>query len=71
MAGSEGMNHGIELRGEAIEFARKRLQLFKQTKSYDKNFFAEPVFVEGNSVTAPNWTFSESRLLYKNTFPCI
>ena len=49
-AGNEGTNHGIELKNEPFEFAKTRLQLFKESAAYNKDFFAEPVFVEGESL---------------------
>lgn len=47
--GSEGTNHGIELHGDVVRYAKLRLKHFKKTLSFDESFFADPVFVEGNA----------------------
>ncbi|XP_018027140.1 uncharacterized protein LOC108682487 [Hyalella azteca] len=47
--GNEGSNHGVELRPDVILYAHARLKAFKKSGSYDPDFFAEPVFVEGNA----------------------
>lgn len=49
LVGPNGINHGIELHADVVEYAYKRLQQFKE-KSYamDKFDFSEPIFIKGN-----------------------
>ncbi|KAF2351099.1 S-adenosyl-L-methionine-dependent methyltransferase [Trinorchestia longiramus] len=47
--GSEGTNHGVELRPEVIRYAHLRMKFFKKCSSYNPDFFADPVFIEGNA----------------------
>ncbi|CAL8280377.1 unnamed protein product [Lota lota] len=47
--GPFGVNHGIELHKDVVEYARKKLEDFiKNSDSFDKFEFCEPVFVVGN-----------------------
>lgn len=51
LVGPNGLNHGIELHSDVVEYACKRLQQFKeQSYAIDKFDFSEPVFIEGNCV---------------------
>ncbi|KAJ8257335.1 hypothetical protein GJAV_G00184490 [Gymnothorax javanicus] len=47
--GPFGVNHGVELHADVIEYAYQRLDLFiKTSDSFDKFEFCEPSFVVGN-----------------------
>ncbi|CAH0394248.1 unnamed protein product [Bemisia tabaci] len=49
--GSNGVNHGIELHEDVINYAHEKLELFKTTSNaLDAFDFCEPVFVKGNSL---------------------
>ncbi|KAM9789555.1 protein-L-isoaspartate O-methyltransferase domain-containing protein 1 [Neosynchiropus ocellatus] len=44
-----GVNHGVELHEEVVDYARERLEDFiKNSDTFDKFEFCEPVFVVGN-----------------------
>ena len=46
-----GVNHGIELYPDNIEYAQEKLQVFKDSSPwYDPLTFCEPKFVEGNAL---------------------
>ena len=45
--GSEGVNHGVELRQDVIKYARARFEEFKTRNDCNEFNFAEPVFVHG------------------------
>lgn len=49
LVGPNGINHGVEIHADVVEYAYNRLQQFRQ-KSYaiDKYDFSEPIFVTGN-----------------------
>lgn len=49
LVGPNGVNHGIEFHLDVVEYANKKLELFKE-KSFalDKYDFVEPLFVHGN-----------------------
>ncbi|XP_040028127.2 protein-L-isoaspartate O-methyltransferase domain-containing protein 1 [Gasterosteus aculeatus] len=47
--GPFGVNHGVELHKDVVEYAREKLDDFiKSSDSFDKFEFCEPVFVVGN-----------------------
>ncbi|KAM9249978.1 protein-L-isoaspartate O-methyltransferase domain-containing protein 2 isoform 2-T2 [Dugong dugon] len=47
--GPFGVNHGVELHSDVIEYARQKLDFFiKTSDSFDKFEFCEPSFVTGN-----------------------
>nr|XP_057922852.1 protein-L-isoaspartate O-methyltransferase domain-containing protein 1 isoform X1 [Doryrhamphus excisus] len=47
--GPFGVNHGVELHKDVVEYARDKLDSFiKNSDSFDKFEFCEPVFVVGN-----------------------
>ncbi|MEE6506294.1 hypothetical protein FKM82_007620 [Ascaphus truei] len=47
--GPFGVNHGVELHADVIEYANQKLELFVRTSdSFDKFEFCEPSFVSGN-----------------------
>ncbi|XP_061776466.1 protein-L-isoaspartate O-methyltransferase domain-containing protein 1 [Nerophis ophidion] len=47
--GPFGVNHGVELHKDVVEYARDKLDSFiKESESFDKFEFCEPVFVVGN-----------------------
>uniref|UniRef100_A0A3B4AHV2 Protein-L-isoaspartate O-methyltransferase domain-containing protein 1 n=1 Tax=Periophthalmus magnuspinnatus TaxID=409849 RepID=A0A3B4AHV2_9GOBI len=47
--GPFGVNHGVELHRDVVEYARDKLEDFiKNSDSFDKFEFCEPVFVVGN-----------------------
>lgn len=47
--GPYGVNHGVELHTDVVEYARQKLDEFiKNSDSFDKFEFCEPVFVVGN-----------------------
>ncbi|XP_075032782.1 protein-L-isoaspartate O-methyltransferase domain-containing protein 2 isoform X1 [Mixophyes fleayi] len=47
--GPFGVNHGVELHPDVIEYAKQKLDLFVRTSdSFDKFDFCEPSFVAGN-----------------------
>jgi protein-L-isoaspartate O-methyltransferase len=49
--GAKGINHGIELYNDTVEFAYERLKAFKETsKWYDPVTFCEPYFLTGNGL---------------------
>ncbi|XP_042187718.1 protein-L-isoaspartate O-methyltransferase domain-containing protein 1 isoform X2 [Callorhinchus milii] len=55
--GPFGINHGVELHADVVEYARQKLDTFvKNSDSFDKFEFCEPVFVVGNclEVTSDN-----------------
>lgn len=59
LVGPHGINHGIELHSEVVDYACKHLKQFKE-KSYaiDKFDFSEPIFIEGNCVNLnPNSSY--------------
>ncbi|XP_041954639.1 protein-L-isoaspartate O-methyltransferase domain-containing protein 2 [Alosa sapidissima] len=52
--GPFGVNHGVELHADVIEYAYQKLDLFiKTSDSFDKFEFCEPVFVAGNCLEIP------------------
>ncbi|XP_023862105.1 protein-L-isoaspartate O-methyltransferase domain-containing protein 2 [Salvelinus sp. IW2-2015] len=56
--GPFGVNHGVELYADVIEYAYQKLDYFiKTSESFDKFEFCEPSFVAGNCLEIP----SESR----------
>ncbi|KAL2097800.1 hypothetical protein ACEWY4_007007 [Coilia grayii] len=47
--GPFGVNHGVELHKDVVEYAKERLEIFiKNSDSFDKFEFCEPKFVVGN-----------------------
>ncbi|KAM4688314.1 protein-L-isoaspartate O-methyltransferase domain-containing protein 1 isoform 1-T1 [Discoglossus pictus] len=47
--GPFGINHGIELHSDVVEYAKEKLESFiKYSESFDKFEFCEPAFVVGN-----------------------
>ena len=47
--GSNGINHGVELFEDVVEFAEKKLKTFSRTNPvYQGTNFSEPVFIVGN-----------------------
>ncbi|KAL2103507.1 hypothetical protein ACEWY4_000375 [Coilia grayii] len=52
--GPFGVNHGVELHADVIEYAYQKLDLFiKTSDSFDKFEFCDPVFVAGNCLEIP------------------
>ncbi|XP_030624890.1 protein-L-isoaspartate O-methyltransferase domain-containing protein 2 [Chanos chanos] len=52
--GPFGVNHGVELHADVIEYAKQKLHHFiKTSESFDKFEFCEPSFVEGNCLEIP------------------
>ncbi|XP_061592913.1 LOW QUALITY PROTEIN: protein-L-isoaspartate O-methyltransferase domain-containing protein 2-like [Cololabis saira] len=52
--GPLGVNHGIELHADVIQYAYQKLDSFiKTSDSFDKFEFCEPTFVEGNCLEIP------------------
>nr|XP_020472923.1 protein-L-isoaspartate O-methyltransferase domain-containing protein 2-like [Monopterus albus] len=52
--GPFGVNHGIELHADVIEYAYQKLDSFiKNSDSFDKFEFCEPTFVVGNCLDIP------------------
>ena len=50
LIGPYGVNHGIEIYPENIEFAHKKLKEFKDSRWYDPMGFCDPYFVNGNGL---------------------
>ena len=50
LTGPYGVNHGIEIYPENIEFAYTKLKEFKESCWYDPMEFCEPYFVQGNGL---------------------
>ncbi|XP_075405771.1 protein-L-isoaspartate O-methyltransferase domain-containing protein 1 isoform X2 [Tenrec ecaudatus] len=49
VAGPFGINHGIELHSDVVEYAKEKLESFiRNSDSFDKFEFCEPAFVVGN-----------------------
>ncbi len=49
--GSDGINHGIELHQDNVDFAQKKLAEFRDSSAwYDPVEFCEPVFIVGNGL---------------------
>ncbi|XP_022091065.1 uncharacterized protein LOC110979514 isoform X2 [Acanthaster planci] len=49
--GAHGINHGLELHGDVIEYAKERLDSFiRESSSFDQYEFCEPKFVQGNGL---------------------
>lgn len=47
----QGVNHGVELYKENVQYAKEKLEEFKTTsKWYDPTKFSEPLFVVGNGL---------------------
>ncbi|XP_041484960.1 uncharacterized protein LOC121431452 isoform X1 [Lytechinus variegatus] len=47
--GSNGVNHGIEIHQDVIDYANERLQLFlSRSPSVDQYEFCQPLFIKGN-----------------------
>lgn len=52
--GSFGVNHGVELHADVVEYAYQKLDYFiKNSDSFDKFEFCEPSFVVGNCLEIP------------------
>lgn len=52
--GPFGVNHGIELHADVVEYAYQKLDYFiKNSDSFDKFEFCEPTFVVGNCLEIP------------------
>ncbi|KAL1451905.1 hypothetical protein WDU94_006239 [Cyamophila willieti] len=52
--GPNGINHGVELHQEVIDFAHEKLEEFKRdSESMDRYDFCEPQFVQGNCLYLP------------------
>ncbi|XP_066527377.1 protein-L-isoaspartate O-methyltransferase domain-containing protein 2 [Hoplias malabaricus] len=52
--GPFGVNHGVELHADVVEYAYKKLDYFiKTSDSFDKFEFCEPSFVVGNCLEIP------------------
>ena len=51
MIGSNGTNHGVELFEDVVEFAGKKLTMFKTNPAYQGTNFGEPVFIVGNCLS--------------------
>lgn len=48
--GSGGVNHGIEIHEDVVQYARRKLEVFKrQSGAIDEFDFCEPQFMQGNS----------------------
>lgn len=46
--GSNGVNHGVEIHGEVIQYANKKLEEFKKySGAIDEFDFSEPKFIQG------------------------
>lgn len=50
LIGPYGVNHGIEIYPENIEFANMKLKEFKESCWYDPMEFCDPYFVQGNGL---------------------
>ncbi len=62
--GSNGINHGIELHTDVIEYAQERLQVFIQTSpAFDEYEFCFPKFQQGNCLL-----LSSSERLYNRIY---
>ena len=49
LVGPNGLNHGIEIHADVIEYAYNKLDEFKQSSyALDKFEFCEPIFIKGN-----------------------
>lgn len=47
--GTYGVNHGVEVHEDVVEYARAKLEEFKaKTKAFEEFDFSEPQFVVGN-----------------------
>ena len=47
-AGGTGINHGVEIHQDVIDYAQERLQYFlKDSYGFDQFEFAEPKFTQG------------------------
>lgn len=52
MIGSNGVNHGVELFEDVVEFAEKKLNVFLKTNPvYQGTNFSEPVFIVGDCLS--------------------
>ena len=51
MIGSSGVNHGVEMFEDVVEFAEKKLGIFKTSPAYQGTNFSEPVFIVGNCLS--------------------
>lgn len=51
--GSSGVNHGIEIHEDVVQYANKKLEIFKRySGAIDEYDFCEPKFIQGKkSVT--------------------
>ncbi|KAB7507791.1 Protein-L-isoaspartate O-methyltransferase domain-containing protein 1 [Armadillidium nasatum] len=62
--GPTGINHGVELHGDVVEYARERLAWFlANTGSVDVSFFCEPQFSQGNALC-----IKEEKMLYDRVY---
>ncbi|XP_038057790.1 protein-L-isoaspartate O-methyltransferase domain-containing protein 2-like [Patiria miniata] len=49
--GAHGINHGLEIHSDVIEYAKERLDIFiRDSGSFDQYEFCEPNFIEGNGL---------------------
>ncbi|XP_029911047.1 protein-L-isoaspartate O-methyltransferase domain-containing protein 2 isoform X2 [Myripristis murdjan] len=61
--GPFGVNHGVELHADVIEYAYQKLDYFiKTSESFDKFEFCEPSFVVGNCLEIPPETRQYDRV---------
>ncbi|KAK3091982.1 hypothetical protein FSP39_024194 [Pinctada imbricata] len=61
--GSYGVNHGVEIHEDVVEYAQKRLEEFHNNcKNYDNFDFCEPVFVNGNCLQLSSSCFLYDRV---------
>lgn len=51
LLGSNGINHGIELHEDVVEYANKKLEIFKRySGAIDEFDFCEPEFIQGECI---------------------
>ena len=63
LIGPYGINHGIEIFPENVEFANKKQEEFVERESYDPLHYCEPLFVVGNGLL-----LSPGNLLYDRIY---
>ncbi|XP_071502266.1 uncharacterized protein [Diadema antillarum] len=63
VVGSYGINHGIEIHLDVIDYANERLQMFlRRSPSVDQYDFCEPVFMQGNCLLLSSGSRSYDRV---------
>ena len=65
LLGSKGINHGIELYGDVVEYANQKLAEFKKNSNAVQNFdFCEPKFTIGNCLKIDSSTLRQYDRVY-------